>query len=557
MSPTRWHSGVLTLASAIFVGCQSDPANTITPAPVPSAPVANVAPAAIVPAAYQSTQPPPATLNTVVAPPPEAVGKPEPLPVLETLPVPSGATHAAPAEVLKLETVILSVEQTYPLLIGATLERQIADGKQLSAWGEFDLGVKGHSISAPLGFYKNYRNAIALEQPVFHGGYLYSGYKIGDGKFQPWFKERETNEGGEFSAGVGFPLLKGRVIDKRRAELFQAELARQGVEPAIRTHLLEFVRDASQVYWTWVAAGQSLLAHQELLQQAQSRVEQIEERVKAGDLNRITSINNQQLIAARESKVIEAERKLQQSAIKLSLYFRTPVGEPVIPNPTRLPTTFPRYQQPDRTQIQRDIEMAIAASPQLVELDLLADQVRVELRNAENMRLPKLDARMLASKDVGGAADPKRDKTPFELEAGLYGEVPLQRREARGKIVTARGKLSQIATKREFIVNKITTAVQDAVSALEAAAGRIERSTTNVRLARETLELARIQFDAGDIDLVELNIYEQSVTSAQLLLIAAEADYFMALADYRAALALDPLAAGPANPAVLFDRHQP
>ncbi len=136
---------------------------------------------------------------------------------------------------------------------------------KFSAWGEFDLKVKASGIAAPEGFYQTYRNRIALDQPVFNGGYLYGGYKIGDGNFQPWFGERETNEGGEFSAGFGVPLLKDRSIDKRRESLFTAEIARQAVEPAIRTELLEFVRVASRAYWLWVAAGRTLEAERGLL----------------------------------------------------------------------------------------------------------------------------------------------------------------------------------------------------------------------------------------------------------------------------------------------------
>ena len=156
------------------------------------------------------------------------------------------------------------------------------------------------------------------------------------------------------------------------------------------------------------------------------------------------------------------------------------------------------------------------------------------------MLLPKLDALVIGSQDVGEPFQADDIKGPFELEAGLYGEVPLQRREAEGKIETARAKLAQIRTKREFVVNKVTAEVQDAVSALRAAEERIERAGINRRLARESLEMARTLFDAGDIDLVELNIYEQATLDAQILLVEAQADYFVAMADYRAALGVDP-----------------
>ena len=266
---------------------------------------------------------------------------------------------------------------------------------------------------------------------MLSGGYLYGGYKIGDGNFEPWYGERQTNEGGEFSAGYGVPLLSGRAIDKRREALLKAGLVREAVEPSIRAQLLEFVRVATQVYWSWVAAGQSLAARQELLRLAQTRAGQIEERVNAGDLPRIARINNEQLIASRETKVIESQRKLQAAAIKLSLFVRRGNGQPIVPAKSQLPGSFPAHTAAESRQLASDISRALAARPELMELELIAQQVRVELAQAENRLLPKVDARLLASKDVGAAASAKGDKTPFQLEVGLYGELPLQRREAQ------------------------------------------------------------------------------------------------------------------------------
>ena len=458
--------------------------------------------------------------------------------MLEELPTPDSVQAAGP---LDLAQVINSVYQSYPLLKVAFLERGIADGEQLAAWGEFDTSLKAFAIEMPEGYYENYRQGVALTQPTFQGGYVFGAYKIGRGRFQPWFKERQTNDGGEFAVGAGLPLLKDRAIDKRRSELFQADLTRQAVEPAIQTELLEYVRIASQVYWTWIAAGQVVDARRELLRLARSRVQQIDDRIAAGDLGQIARINNEQLIAARETKLIEADRKLQMTAIKLSLFYRAPGGRPVVPGMGQLPRSFPDHAAILDAQINRDIDVALASRPELVELDMLYEKAGVELSQAENMLLPKLDALVIASKDTGAAAEKIDNKGPFELEAGLYGEVPLQRREAAGKIEKMRAKLAQLRAKREFVANKIVAEVQDSVSALRAAEERIDRAGTNLRLADETLRLGRIQFDAGDIDLVELNIYEQASMDARVLRIEAEVDFFIALADYRAALGIDPL----------------
>lgn len=441
---------------------------------------------------------------------------------------------------LKLADLWGSVRQHYPMLVNARLERAVADGKQLSEWGDFDTNLKAFNTNGPLGFYKTYRNGIAVEKPIFQGGYVYSGYKIGDGKFQPWFKERETNESGEFSVGVGVPLLKGRDIDERRAELGKATVARQAVEPFVQLQLLDFIRESTLVYWKWVAAGKILAARRRMLQLAQQRVEQIEERIKAEDLAEIARINNNQLIASRQTKVISAERKLQAAAIKLSLYWRDASGAPVIPDESMLPMGFPGTPQLQQEQLQNDIADAVAARPELADLAFLTQQVQIDLAKANNGLLPKLDVQLLAAQDVGPSTNSIGDKTPFELEFGLKGEVPLQRREARGKIAAARAKLSQIAVKRQFVVEKTTAMVQDAFSALDAASRRIEQQSKTVDLAQQTLQLGRDQFEAGDVGIYVLNLYEKDAVEAEIALIEAQLDFFSAFADYRAVLAIDP-----------------
>ncbi|TWT38879.1 Outer membrane efflux protein [Blastopirellula retiformator] len=441
---------------------------------------------------------------------------------------------------LSMQDVLTAVQSSYPLLTSAYLGRDVALGENVTAWGDFDVKLKGESVSKPENYYKNYHNKLSVEKPLMAGGYLYGGYRVGRGYFPPWYGDEETNDGGEFAAGVGVPLLKGRAIDQRRSELFQAELERRRVEPEIRVQVIEFCRVASIYYWDWVAAGMSRRAQQDLLSLAEQRVQSIQKRIELGDLKQITRITNEQLIASRETKLIEAERKLQSAAIKLSLFFRDPIGEPLLPHDSLLPGDFPPPHLPSVEELDAAPSAAIAASPMLAELEWKARQLRIELDYAENSILPKLDAQLYASKDVGGPANVDRTKSPFELELGLYGEVPLQRRAALGKITSTEAKLQQLNAKRQFTTDKTVATVQDAISALQNAKERIYRAEQNVSLAEEALALARIQFNAGDIDVVELNIFEQSATDAQLTDISSKADFFKAVADYRAALNITP-----------------
>lgn len=429
------------------------------------------------------------------------------------------------------------MQNHFPLLIAAAAEQQIANGKALAAQGAFDLQAKASTINQPLGFYQNYRSGAMLNQPLYDsGGYLYGGYRLGRGDFPVWYKDRQTDGNGEYAVGLGVPLLKDRQIDKRRAELFQAELTSQAVEPMVRSQLILFSRDAAYAYWYWVALGQTLQVARNQLQLAEARVQQIALRVKEGDLPEIAEIDNDRFIAARQTKLIEANRKFQAAAIKLSLFLRTADGQPLLPDASQLPADFPPVVDFPEANFEADLAEAVASRPEIRELDFELAKVNVELAAAQNQMLPKLDAVLEASKDTGTPASVIEDKTPFEMEAGLLAEVPLQRREARGKFRAAQGKQAQLLAKREFVYNKITTGMQDAYSAILNAHDRYEQARINKRLALRSLEIGRQQFQAGDIDLIVLNIYEQAEAEAELQVIDAEADYFAALADYRAVL---------------------
>ncbi len=441
---------------------------------------------------------------------------------------------------LTLDEVLRSVTTSYPLLDVALAELAAADGEALAAWGSFDSVLSGYSISKPLGFYENYRHGAKLGRPLWNGGELYGGYRIGRGVYEPWYKERQTNEGGEFKTGFKQPLLKGYAIDQRRADVQTTELERQRLEPDIRTRVIGMQLAASQIYWKWVALGQVVRMQERLVQLARRRNENLIRQVEAGDLPTITEIDNGRFIAKRQVKLVESQRKLQEAAIKLSLFYRDDSGAPVIAADDRLPCDFPPPDYIDSAALESDIVTALAQRPELLELDLQRQQTEVKLGYARNQTMPKLDAFAEAKQDVGEATSSKKDKSQLELEVGVLAEVPLQRRAARGKIQAARSKLAQIASKRRYTEDKIRSQVQDAASALNYAYQRIEQSRENLRLTERSLQLGRVRFEEGDIDIIKLNIYETSLAEAELLLIDAEFAYFTALADYRAALAIDP-----------------
>ncbi len=446
--------------------------------------------------------------------------------------------HPNPPTALFLPEVVASVHETFPMIEAALQEITIANGNALAAWGEFDLKLKAESESGPMGFYQTYRNSAGLVQPLYQGGSVFGGYRIGRGDFQPWYLERQTNAGGEFKAGVRVPLARNREIDSRRASLWRANYDQQLAQPEIRGQLIGFVRDASMIYWTWVAAGRKYEIGKAALKLSQDRNQGFEKRVEKGDLDPPALRDNERSIASRQAKLIDLKRKLDQSAVKLSLFFRTPDGTPLIPDDKQLPN-FPEPLPVDPAYRATDIKTALDFRPELESLDILRQRVEVDAAEASNDLLPNVDTHLIGSQDVGQPTSQKRDKSPFDLEVGVFVDVPLQRRKGFGKLGAARGKLAQIAAKRQFTEDKIVAEVQAIYAALIAAYDRVTK-TREARVGAEFLAgVERRKFELGQSDLLSVFQREQIAIEAATDEVDALLDYYIARADYAAALAYD------------------
>lgn len=446
---------------------------------------------------------------------------------------------SGPQAPIALEQVVDAVYQSFPLLEIARLERNVRSGENISAQGEFDLKLKGESENTPEGFYQTYRNGVGFDQPLFSGGSVFGGYRIGRGSFEPWYLERQTNDGGEFKLGLSVPLWQNRGIDERRSALWRSAYGRNLVEPEIRTQLLLHIRDGSVAYWEWVGAGRQYQYAEQLLDLAQDRDQQLRRQVEVGKKPESDLTDNERLIVSRRVKQLDALRKLQTTAAKLSLYLRMPDGLPFVPTPDLLPTEFPEPLPVERALVNQDVSFALDRRPELEAFDISRQMLNVELAQAQNLLQPSLDAVVSGDQDVGGLTSSKGDKQPFELDAGIYFSVPVQRRKALGKIAALEGKLAQLNAKRQFAADKISVEVQAAIIALDTAYQAIGQARTAVRLNEEMERYELIRLEQGDSDFLRINLREQATFDARVAEVDAYLRYFEAQADYRAAIAAD------------------
>ncbi|MFO0850388.1 MAG: TolC family protein [Gemmataceae bacterium] len=448
---------------------------------------------------------------------------------------------------LALDEVLVAVEQHYPLLQAVEQERAVAGGRLVSAMGAFDLNLVA-SADGQGTTYDSFRSGVGVTQGLPVGGLgVFAGYRNGYGQFPTYNLGQKTADGGEFRAGVSVPLLRDRAIDRPRAAVQQARLDVALAEPVIERQRLDFHRAAARTYWNWVAAGHRLKVADALVKLAVDRDEQLKARVEGGPVANIERIDNQQNIALRNGLLVQAQRGFQQAAIDLSLFLRDRSGGPTLAGPDRLPA-FPDAQPVDPAGFDAALRAAFEARPEPRRLRLQRERAAVDLRLAENQLLPNLNAVVAAAQDVGYGKSPLSGPNGLDrttLSAGVSYLLPVQRREARGRVMTAQAQLAQIEQQLRQAEDVVRADVQDTFSALERAFEFYQQARKRVDLARLVARAEREQLRLGRSDVLRVTLREQAAFEAEVIEIGAQQDYFRAIADFRAAVGSDGLSGPP------------
>ena len=471
---------------------------------------------------------------------PDAATKQDSAAVREALPTPESDAQAM-GQLLQLSDVIASTYRAFPLLEIARLQSGVAAGQRTTAMGAYDVKLEYYSLNQPVGFYETYRNKISVARQLWWGGYATAGYRIGRGNFEPWYKERVTNEGGEFKVALVQPFLRGLAIDPSRVELFQANLRRQAVAPEIQNQILIAGQDAARAFWMWVELGNVLKAQERLLEIAVKRGEQLDRSKAAGAASNLDISQNAQGIYERQLKLNETRQKFRDSAFKLSLFLRDEGGSPLLAPPDWLPNSFPKIAKIPVGDFEADFQNALASRPELALIELDQQTARWDLTLARNQLLPNVDFTVQTVQNVGQRTSDINDKGEFQLEAGIVGEVPIQRRKAIGKIQSIEAKLMQISQKLLFQRNKIEIELRTARNALDITQQNVIFALELLNQSNITLDIFRRSFAAGRTDVFFLLSQEIKVNDSEVKLLEAERDFFTSLAAMQAALGLDPL----------------
>ena len=442
---------------------------------------------------------------------------------------------------LLLPEVLASVKKQYPPFLAALIDQDIAKGRIRQALGSFDLNLNSGGAKSLAGPNDGAAGYAILDQPFpFWGGNVYGGYTsyadyylLSSGYLPNYNKNNSLgNSEGVGLVGLRIPLLKDGVIDERRAKLWQAKIDEELADPVILRQYLDFIRAATISYYTWLASGHRLALTEELLRIAKDRDSAITEQVKLGAAAPIVQVNNQQMVVSREIAMVVAKRRFQASAIELSLFYRTlESAQPIIAARDRLPKSFPPQPLMEESRMTSDLAKAVFQRPEMRRIELLLKKADIDHRLAKNSLLPNLDIGLLAAQPAFYGQT--------ELEGLVQLKMPLQQREAEGRVDVADSTISRLNLEKQFTRDRIIADVRDAFVAVDAAYHALQKTRRNVDLTRQLQTAEQERLKLGATDLLNLQIREQFTFDAEVLEVEAQADYFRAQANYDAAVADD------------------
>lgn len=439
---------------------------------------------------------------------------------------------AATGNALLPQEVLAASEKHFPTILKALAQRQAALGKVTESLGAFDLVFNADGFDRAAGFYDGTSIGGQIVKPLRPlGAKLYGDYSLSNGDFPIYEDEYYTNNGGTAKLGVLFSLLRDRDIDQRRFGEIDAQLALEQADLEVLLTKVGVQQRAVSAYWQWVAEGRQLAVYENLLQIALQRESALEREVTSGRRAEIFLTENKQNITRRQTLATSARRDFLVAANNLAFYLRDENGAPLDPPAARLPTE-PQLSAlplpPPPTDL--DLEQTLERRPELRILRTGAERAMQRISLSENELQPRLDLNMELAEGFGSLGEGGASRDGTDAVVGFTFSVPLERRQAKGRITQARAELETLKQEQRRLEDQVEIELRNIMLELEVARQLMLLAKQDVQLS-ETMRLAELRrFEQGASDFFLVNIREETAANARI-------GFFTALQRTRAARA--------------------
>lgn len=330
------------------------------------------------------------------------------------------------------------------------------------------------------------------------------------------------------SVSLRQPLFRGFSLDLDipRLAILRARIASTRERHQLAITMADVVERTESAYWDVVAA---LYRHDLAARSAQRATDQLEltrRQIDAGLLPPSDLISAESTVAQRQLQQVQAELAVEESwdALRVVLNLPREQWQRAI-----LPVEPPTFA-PGALTAEKALATALANRPEHDQLDLDVADAALEVRKADNDRLPQIDLGVTGS--LTGQDDGYR--VPLEQIAGADAPgwtvmldlswTPLQR-TSRAAAAIQRSQHQIAIARREQLVQTVWAEVRAALRNQESAARQVAAAARFRQLAEKTLELEQRKFLNGTSSNFVVAQRQEELAAAQLAELAALLDH--------------------------------
>ena len=431
---------------------------------------------------------------------------------------------------LSPEEYLNLVRMYHPVAKQADVMVQEAAARVLASRGMFDPFVQISSYEKTFDGteYYNYNNA-ELALPTWFGITGFIGLENNEGARL----DSETTLGQSSYAGLKLPVLKGLLMDERRAALQQAKIFESQSLADQSLIINDLLFDAMEQYWNWFLSYRSFKILEDVVTVNETRYEALKITVTEGDrpavdtADALSQLLNFQLLRS------DAYLAFINEGYALSNFLWTEETQPyIIPSGLEPPAAL-LARDPQSLSLMPLEELLTSAQqlhPKLRIFDYKLDYLEVERRLKFQSLLPKLDLKYNAL-SKGYEFWNQFNNLGFEnnYQFGVDFAVPLFLRQGRGAYKSAKLKIRATELDRDFTAVNISNKVRQYHNAMTTQLQQINLAERALEQYQRVLDVELLRYEMGESTIFLVNNRELKVFEAQQKLAELTAKFYKSI----------------------------
>jgi outer membrane protein len=335
---------------------------------------------------------------------------------------------------------------------------------------------------------ESFRTNAGLQQLVPWGGGRYQFTLDASRQKTNAFTNYNPQLGSNFAASYTQPLLRGFRIDSFRQQLLTSRNNQVIADIQLREQITLTSQAVRFAYFDLVAAIEGLKVAQLSLDLARQSLKDNQTRVEVGTMAPIDILEAQAEVSSNEEAVIQADARISTAQDRLRALILNPAQADFWS--VRLEPAEAPVLTPVAIDVEAAVQNALANRTDLARLRKQIDNVDVNLRFAQNQRLPALD--LVASYNLIGLAG-----TQFEFDRASQAFPPPVLSQTQRSFTDALSDVFGNNFRTWSVQFQFSYPIGRSTAEAAVAAGRLERQQGSNDLRNLELQVATAVRDAG------------------------------------------------------------